>query len=114
MEGLTPDTEAEIIAALVHYGLSAYDGRQCAEALRELGFEPAAETLDAALAQRIYSAPGVREWGREEARRRAGTRAALVAEFGCDDCGAPAGEECRPAFGCTDVNRTVRPEAGAR
>ena len=31
-----------------------------------------------------------------------------VQAFGCSDCGAPAGRECYPEYGCTTANRTVR------
>jgi len=30
-----------------------------------------------------------------------------VAAFGCNDCGAPAGRECYPEFGCARFSRTV-------
>ena len=30
-----------------------------------------------------------------------------VVAFGCSDCGAPAGQECYPEFGCARFSRTV-------
>jgi hypothetical protein len=37
-------------------------------------------------------------------------RQRLVAECGCSDCGAPAGRECYPEYGCDWLRtRTVRP-----
>lgn len=59
-------TDATVMAALLHYGLSCYDGRHCIEALRDLGMDSAADALEAALANRIYTAPGVRDWAAEE------------------------------------------------
>lgn len=38
---------------------------------------------------------------------RAITRRAQVTAFGCDDCGAPAGRECYPEYGCRPTSRTV-------
>jgi len=53
--------------------------------------------------------PGKREHRKDDSfyRERARRRRELVATFGCDDCGVPAGTECRPEYGCTDANRTV-------
>jgi hypothetical protein len=58
-------TDTTVIAALVHYGLSCYDGRHCIEALRDLGHDQAADVLKTALSGRVYSAPGVRAWEAE-------------------------------------------------
>lgn len=35
------------------------------------------------------------------------TRRAYVQAFGCSDCGAPAGRECYPEYGCLPSSRTV-------
>lgn len=59
-------TEATVMAALLNYGLTCYDGRHCIEALRDLGMDAAADSLAAALSDRIYGAPGVRDWAAEE------------------------------------------------
>lgn len=61
-------TDSTVIAALVHYGLTCYDGRHCIEALRDLGHDKPADVLAEALSARIYSAPGVRDWAREDSR----------------------------------------------
>jgi len=58
------------ICALMHYGLHCYDGRECIEALEEIGATEAAEVLRHALSRRIYNAPGVRDWAAEEERDR--------------------------------------------
>lgn len=60
-----PLISSTIMAALLHYGLSCYDGRLCVQALKKLGEERAAEALDRAFTHRVYSSPGVREWGAE-------------------------------------------------
>lgn len=52
-----------------------------------------------------------RELIREIAQARAAHRGALVYHYGCSDCGAPAGRECFPDYGCTDAKRSVRREA---
>jgi hypothetical protein len=63
---MTEKTKATVIAALVHYGLSAYDGRRCVQALREVGGVEAAGVLEQALKHRVYIRPGVRHWKAEE------------------------------------------------
>ena len=68
----TPETNTTIVAALLHYGLTCYDGRLCIEALREMGMEASADALRLALSNRIYSAPGVRDWQAEERRTSEG------------------------------------------
>lgn len=43
----------------------------------------------------------------ESPRDRAAARAALVEKFSCRDCGAKAGSECKPDYGC--LNKSRRP-----
>lgn len=60
-------THSTVMAALLHYGLTCYDGRHCIVALDDLGMHDAARALDVALSGRIYTAPGVRDWAAEAA-----------------------------------------------
>lgn len=59
-------TKATVTAALLHYGLTSYDGRHCVDALVDLNMDSAAAALEVALSERIYKAPGVRDWQAEE------------------------------------------------
>lgn len=39
------------------------------------------------------------------AARRAAARRELVRRHPCSDCGAPAGSECKPDYGCVNASR---------
>lgn len=53
-------------------------------------------------------ASGLRDWADPRitrARLLARIRGELVRRYECHDCGAPAGTECRPEFGCDNSSR---------
>lgn len=53
-------------------------------------------------------ASGLPDWNDPRAGRArvlAAARAELVGRYPCDDCGAEAGRECRPDYGCADRSR---------
>lgn len=76
-------------------------------------FIAGAQAMELAIRRNFYRGVDIDDPVRKkmlEACRCAGygiTRRAYVSAFACSDCGAPAGRECYPEYGCDRNSRTV-------